>query len=269
MSVFGAESSAFVILINYWNDDPSLTPLWISIFILISLLIHLCPVSVFGEVEFIVSAIKVIAIVVFLIVTWAIIGGAGRTGQTHAAEYWQLDGLHYGLHNGFKGLASVFVLAAFAAGGMETVGVVAGEAVMPKWTLPRAIRTLMWRVAIFYILSMVSLTFVVAYNSPNLIGGSDANSSPFVIAIKYAGIRALPDILNAVVMVCVCSVGSTGIYISSRTLQAMAEDGFAWKIFARTDQSGRPYVALMLTGCCGVILAYLNVSSSGAKVFGW
>lgn len=60
--MFGAESAAFVILINYWNADTSLTPLWISIFLLINLAIHLCPVRIFGEVEFVVSTIKVIAV---------------------------------------------------------------------------------------------------------------------------------------------------------------------------------------------------------------
>ena len=147
------------------------------------------------------------------------------------------------------------------------VGVVAGEAQHPRHNLPRAIRTLMWRIFIFYIVSMLFLTFVVPYDLPGLVGGS--NSSPFVLAIKDAGIEVLPHILNAVVMVCVCSVGSTSIYISSRTLKAMAEDGFAWQILGKTDRRGRPYVALIFTGIVAAVLAYLNCSSTGAVVFSW
>ena len=127
----------------------------------------------------------------------------------------------------------------------------------------------MWRIVIFYIVSMIFLSFVVPYTSDDLIGGSNANSSPFVIAIRDAGIQILPDILNAVVVLCVCSVGSTSIYISSRTLQAIAEDGFAFRIFARTDRQGRPWTALLFTGAVAVVLAYLNCSSTGAEVFGW
>ncbi|KAB8356667.1 hypothetical protein FH972_024244 [Carpinus fangiana] len=269
VAVFGAEASAFVILINYWDDNPDLTPLWISIFIVINLAIHLCPVRIFGEVEFVVSAIKVVAVVVFIIVTWAIMGGAGSNGRKHGAEYWHLPGLENGLHNGFWGMAAVFVNAAFASGGVEMVGVVAGEAQQPRWNLPRGIRTMIWRIVIFYVVSMIFLSFVVPYNDDNLIGGSNAKSSPFVVAIFNAGIAGLPDLLNAVVMVCVCSVGSTSIYISSRTLHAMAEDGFAFEIFTRTDKQGRPYAALLFTGAVGIVLAYLNCSATGALVFSW
>lgn len=163
----------------------------------------------------------------------------------------------------------MFVTAAFAAGGTEMVGVVAGEAAFPRYNLPRAIRTLMWRIFIFYIVSMLFLTFVVRYDSQDLVGGKNANSSPFVLAIKDAGIQVLPHILNGVVMVCVCSVGSTSIYIASRTLKAMSEDGFAWKFFGRTDSRGRPYAALIFTGLIATVLAYLNCSSTGAVVFSW
>ncbi|KAI9831927.1 MAG: hypothetical protein M1819_004649 [Sarea resinae] len=269
VAVFGAESSAFVLLINFWDDNSNLTPLWISIFLMINFAIHVCPVRVFGEVEFWVSAMKVIAVVVFIIVVWAVMGGAGPNGHKHGAEYWHLEGLDNGLHNGFKGLAAVFVTAAFAAGGTEMVGIVAGEAQNPRYNLPRAIRTLMWRIFLFYVVSMLFLTFVVPYNEDGLLGTSNANSSPFVLAIKSAGIKVLPHILNAVVMVCVCSVGSTSVYIASRTLKGMAEDGFAFKFFARTDRHGRPYVALIFSGAVCTILAYLNCSSTGATVFGW
>lgn len=80
-----------------------------------------------------------------------------------------------------------------------------------------------------YVVSMILLSFVVPSSSPSFIGVSDANSSPFVLGIRGAGIPMLPDILNAVLIICVCSVGSTSVYISSRTLQVMAEDGFASK----------------------------------------
>ncbi|KAI9888394.1 MAG: hypothetical protein M1814_000510 [Vezdaea aestivalis] len=269
VSVFASEASAFVLLINYWNDDPKWTPLWISIFLVINLAIHLAPVRVFGEVEFVVSSIKVISVVAFIVVVWAIMGGAGPKGRRHGGENWRLEGLDNGIANGFKGLGAVFVTAAFATGGTEMVGIVAGEAEHPRYNLPRAIKTLMWRIFLFYIVSMTFLTFVVSYNQPGLLGTKNANSSPFVLAIKEAGIRVLPDLLNAVVIVCVCSVGSTSVYISSRVLKSMAEDDMAFGIFAATDKQGRPWVALLFTGAVATTLSYLNCSSQGTKVFNW
>lgn len=149
------------------------------------------------------------------------------------------------------------------------VGVVAGEAQHPRYNLPRGIRTLMWRIVIFYVFSMLFLSFVVPWDDPNLLGGSNAGSSPFVIAIQVAGIQVLPHILNAVLLVCVCSVGSSSVYIASRTLQAMGEDRFAARIFIKTDKHGRPWTSLIFTGAICTILAYLNCSSSGQTVFSW
>lgn len=108
--------------------------------------------------------------------------------------------------------------------------------------LPRAINLLMWRIFLFYVLWMFFLTFVVRYDNDDLIGGSRTNSSPFIQAIKGAGIVGLPGLVNTVVMVCVCSVASSSIYIASRTLKTLADNGFAFKLFNKAipkDVHGR------------------------------
>lgn len=84
-------------MINYWNGNKVLAPLWISIFLVINLAIHLAPVRVFGEVEFWVSAIKVVSVIAFIIVVWAIMGGAGPEGRKHGGENWRLEGLDAGI----------------------------------------------------------------------------------------------------------------------------------------------------------------------------
>lgn len=127
----------------------------------------------------------------------------------------------------------------------------------------------MWRIFGFYVIAMLFLTFVVQYNNEALIGGSKTNSSPFIQAIKGAGIPVLPDILNAVVMVCVCSVASSSVYIASRTLKTMADMGYAFRIFNKVDAQGRPWTALIFTAGVSIVLAYLNCSSTGSVVFSW
>ncbi|KAF8454020.1 AAT family amino acid transporter [Terfezia claveryi] len=266
VSVFAAEATAANILIGYWTQDVPVA-VWISLFIVINLIIHCFPVRIFGEVEFVVSTLKVVSVLGVIVVTWVIMAGGGSDGRRHGGEYWVDPGA---LENGFQGLASVFVTAAFACGGTEMLGIVAGETKHPRYNFPRAVRTLMWRILIFYITSLLFITFVVPSTHPSLLSPTrNAAASPFVIAIQEAGISVLPDLLNAIVLICVCSVGSVSIYISSRVLVALAEDGMAPRIFTRTDRSGRPRHALIFSGIISSGISYLNVSSSGATVFGW
>ncbi|KAI5779966.1 AAT family amino acid transporter [Peziza echinospora] len=265
VSVFAAEATAANIIMQYWTT--SVPPaVWISIFILINLAVHAFPVRLFGEVEFYVSTLKVISVLIFIVVMWVIMAGGGPDGRKHGGENWVDPGA---LMNGFPGIAAVFVTAAFSCGGTEMVGIVAGESAFPRYNIPRAIRTLMWRILIFYITSLLFITFVVRADNPRLLGGSSVSASPFVVAIEGAGIAVLPHILNAVVLVCVCSVGSVSIYISSRVLLALAEDEMAFKAFARTDRQGRPYMAIAFTGLIAAGISYLNVDARGAEVFSW
>jgi len=128
----------------------------------------------------------------------------------------------------------------------------------------------MWRILIFYITSLLFITFVVPSNHPSLLSPTrDVAASPFVIALQEAGISVLPDLLNAIVLISVCSVGSVSIYMASRVLVSLAEDAMAPRIFARTDRAGRPRHALIFSGIISSGISYLNVSSTGATVFGW
>lgn len=93
------------------------------------------------------------------------------------------------LTDGFKGFCSVFVTAAFAYSGTELVGLAAAETDNPRKTLPRATKQVFWRVAFFYIVSLLLVGFLVPYDDDRLLNGSGATASPFVIAIQDAGIK--------------------------------------------------------------------------------
>jgi len=132
VAVFAAEATAANILIGYWTRDIHVA-VWISLFIVINLAIHCFPVRIFGEVEFVVSTLKVVSVLGVIVVTWVIMAGGGPDGRKHGGEYWVDPGP---LANGFQGLASVFVTAAFACGGTEMLGIVAGETKNPRYLLP-------------------------------------------------------------------------------------------------------------------------------------
>lgn len=140
----------------------------------------------------------------------------------------------------------MFVTAAFACGGTEVAGVAGGETKDPMIAMPRAVRTLMFRIVFFYVVTLLFLTFVVSARNPALLGsksGSAVEASPFVIAIKEAGIGVLPDVLNVIVLLCVSSVGSVSIYTGSRVLYNMTDIGLIssrWG-FGKVDERGRPY----------------------------
>lgn len=117
---------------------------------------------------------------------------------------------------------------------------------------------------------MLIIGLVVPYNDPGLIGQSniDSKASPFILAIKNAGIQGLDSVMNAVVMISVLSVANSSMYAATRTLAALAEQGQAPKILSYIDREGRPLVsvgAAMLVS----LLAYLYVSPVRSQAFAW
>ncbi|KAK4936634.1 histidine permease [Elasticomyces elasticus] len=171
-------------------------------------------------------------------------------------------------NNGFKGLCSVFTTAAFAFAGTELVGLAAAESANPRVTLPKAVKQVFWRICLFYMVSLTIVGSLVPYNDPELLGASstDANASPFVIAVKNAGITAVPSIMNAVILIAVLSVGNSSIYGSSRTLAALADRGQAPKILGYIDRSGCPLMAIILSSMfcflCYIVAAGANAETT-------
>ena len=193
--------------------------------------------------------------------------GGGPDGRYIGGEYWQNPGA---FHNGFKGLCSVFVTAAFAFAGTELVGLAAAETSNPRKSLPTAVKQVFWRITLFYIVSLTLVGLLVPYNDSRLIGASsaDAKASPFVIAIRNAGINGLDSVMNVVIMIAVISVGNSAVYGSSRTLAALADQGQAPSFFAYIDRRGRPLIAIIFASSLG-LLAYLAVSQRKTEAFLW
>ena len=135
---------------------------------------------------------------------------------------------------------------------------------------------MLWRVALFYIINLLIVGLNVPYNNPQLLGsgtsadaaGVDTKASPFVLAIQNAGIKVLPSIINAVVLISSLSVANSCIYASTRTVQALAMTGYAPKFMAYIDKQGRPVGPVILQLLFGVI-AYIQLASTGLTVFNW
>lgn len=193
-------------------------------------------------------------------------GGDLNSGYI-GGRFWHNPGA---FHNGFKGLCSVFVNAAFAFTGTELVGLAAAEASNPRKSLPTAIKQVFWRITLFYIISLSIVGLLVPYTDSRLLGLGDADfvASPFVISIQNAGIEVLPSVMNSVILISVLSVGNSSVFGSSRTLAALADQGQAPKILGYIDRRGRPLIALIVAFAFGLV-AYAADSHAQATVLAW
>lgn len=123
----------------------------------------------------------------------------------------------------------------------------------------------------FYVLGLLFIGLLVPYNDPNLLGSGgyiDVAASPFVLVGKYAGLHGFDSFMNVVILVSVLSIGVSAVYGGSRTLTALAQQGYAPKIFTYVDKSGRPLFSVSAVLVFG-LLAYVNLSASGTVVFTW
>lgn len=254
------------ITMKYWNTTIN-ADVWVLIFYVFVCSINMFGVRAYGETEVVFSAIKVLAVIIFIIVCIVLAAGGAPNGHHPGVQYWHHPGA---FANGFKGVVSVFVTAAFAYGGVELCGLAAAESENPRRALPRAIKQVFWRILMFYLVSLTLICFLVPYDSPRLLGASsvDVTASPFVIAIEQGGIRGLPHVMNAVILISCISVASTSVYASSRTLTSLAEQGYAPLICGYVDRAGRPLVAICI---CNVfaLLAFVAASGKEGDVFDW
>lgn len=263
--VLPLELVAAAIAVLYWDDKTNPAVYCVAFYVLI-ITINFFGVKGYGEAEFVFSIIKVTAVIGFIILGIILVCGGGPKGGYIGARYWYDPGA---FHNGFKGLCSVFVTAAFAFAGTELVGLAAAESVNPRKSMPKAIKQVFWRITLFYIVSLILVGMLVPYNDPNLSkGDGTARYSPFVIAIKNAGIKGLPSIMNVVIMIAVLSVGNSSVFGSSRTLAALAAAGMAPKIFNYIDKKGRPLFGIILQAIFGLI-CFVSASGKQGVAFNW
>ncbi|KAI8132527.1 hypothetical protein DUD61_003803 [Geotrichum candidum] len=275
--------TAGALVIQYWIPREKVNPgVWITVIFLIILLVNLFGVRFFGEFEFWLSSIKVITVIGLILLTLIIALGGGPDHDRRGFRYWKNPGAFKeytknnhiipGAEGRFVSWAAVLVTAVFAYLGTELVGVTVGEAQNPRRNIPRAIKLTFYRIMIFYVVSVFFLGMCVAYDDKKLVFASNASTSasasPFVVAIENAGIKVLPQIINAAILLFIFSASNSDLYIATRTLYGLSVNGKAPKFFSRTNRMGVPYVALGFSSLfCA--LAYLNCSSSSAKVFGY
>ncbi|UKZ76638.1 Amino-acid permease inda1 [Trichoderma virens FT-333] len=269
--VLPLELTVCSLVIQYWNQDISVG-VWITIFWVAIILINIFGSIGYAEEEFWSSVIKLAATIIFMIICLVLVLGGGPSSGKYSeyvgAHYWHNPGA---FRHGFRGFCSVFVTAAFSFTGTELVGLAAAESKNPVKSLPSSIKQVFWRITLFYVLGLFFVGLLIPADDPRLLSSAaytDVKASPFVLVGLYAGLRGFDHFMNTVILISVISIGVSSVYGGSRTLTAMAQQGYAPKLFTYIDRSGRPLpstIVMLLTGP----LAYINLNASGPTVFNW
>ncbi|KAF7505648.1 hypothetical protein GJ744_000583 [Endocarpon pusillum] len=271
------EITAAGLVIQYWDPDASINiAIWISVMIIVIVGLNFMPVRVYGETEFWFAGTKVILLLGLLFLGFILFWGGGpEQDGILGFAYWKNPGaantfILEGSTGYFISFWQTMVLSVFPfVFAPELLIVTGGEMESPRRNLPKASKRYFYRLIFFYVFGVLVIGVTCRSNDPALTnGGQGAGSSPFVIGIKNAGIPVLDSIVNAVIILSAWSSGNSFLYISSRSLYSLAVSGSAPKIFKTCSKRGVPYYAVGVSSLF-TVLAYLNVASSGSKVFNW
>jgi L-asparagine permease len=264
------DTTAVALYMRYWGMF-STVPQWL--FALVAILfvggMNMVAVKWFGEMEFWFALVKVAALVLFLLIGTAIV----TIGHPVAG---QVPGLHMIGDNGGlfpHGLLPAIVIiqgVVFAYAGIELVGTAAGETQEPRKVLPRAINSVMWRIALFYVGSVLLLVLLMPWNAYR------AGESPFVTFFSALGVPGIGTAMNIVVLTAALSSLNSGLYSTGRVLRSLAMGGSAPPFVARMNRHNVPYGGIVVTLAIyllGVVLNFvvpsqvfeivLNVASLG------
>ena len=215
---------------------------WVALFMLIFAGTNLAAVKNFGEFEFWFAALKVGAIALFLglgvLAVLGILPGTDSPGTTN------LFGEGGFLPNGSEGLVIGLLASVFSYGGMETVTIAAAESEDPVKGVAKAVRTAMWRVAVFYVGSMAVVVTLVPWNDKAV-----TEKGPYVAALDHLGIPAAGQIMNIVVLIALLSAMNANIYGSSRIAFSLVKRGLGPKLLG-TVSSGVPRPAVLASCFC-------------------
>ena len=260
------EAATVGVIMQFWLPHVP-TWIWSTIVIALILLVNLISAKAYGEAEFWMATIKVIAVIAFIVIGLATIFGI-MSYKPDVARNLSAGGNH-GFVGGIGGMIAVFMIAGFSFQGTEIVGIAAGESENPEKNVPSAIKQVFWRIIIFYFLSIFVIGALVYYKDPSLLRAatqSDITVSPFTLVFERAGLAAAASVMNAVILTSVISSANSWLYAASRMLFGMAKEGHAPKIFAKTNTSnGVPIYAILATVAIG-LLAFLT-SIFGTEIY--
>ncbi|MEU9097516.1 amino acid permease [Streptomyces sp. NPDC048361] len=227
-------------------------PEWalVAVFMLVFCGTNLAAVKNFGEFEFWFAALKIGAIVLFLAI--GVLAIVGVLPDTHAPGLTNLTGHGGFMPNGSEGLIVGLLASVFAYGGLETVTIAAAESEHPVQGVAKAVRTAMWRIAIFYVGSMAVVVTLLPWTGKDIVA-----KGPYVATLDYLGIPAASHIMNIVILVALLSAMNANIYGASRMAGSLVSRGQGPKVLGKVS-GGVPRVAVLTSSAFGFVCVLLS-----------
>ncbi|MGV9661579.1 amino acid permease [Nocardia niigatensis] len=246
------DTTAIATYLHYWGPFQPVAQWILALGALIIVLgINLVSVKWFGEMEFWAAMIKVLALVTFLVVGTVFLAGRFEVaGQSTGLRMVSDAGGWF--PTGVLPLVTVTSGVVFAYAAVEMVGIAAGETEHPAKIMPRAINSVIMRIALFYCGSVILLALLLPYAEYK--GGE----SPFVTFFGKLGVAHMGSIMNFVVLTAALSSLNAGLYSTGRILRSMAMNGSAPKFTSRMSSAGVPYGGIMLTALIALFGIWLN-----------
>ncbi|MFB7213718.1 amino acid permease [Streptomyces sp. NPDC056255] len=223
---------------------------WVALFMVVFLGTNLASVTKFGEFEFWFAALKVVAISLFLVL--GVLAILGVLPGTDAPGTANLSGEGGFMPNGTEGLVIGLLASVFAYGGLETVTIAAAESENPVQGVAKAVRTAMWRIALFYVGSMAVVVTLVPWDDPKV-----ATVGPFYAALDHLGISGAAEIMNVVILVALLSAMNANIYGASRMACSLVARGQGPKRLGKIS-SGVPRAAVLVSSVFGFLCVLLS-----------
>ncbi|MCC9022954.1 amino acid permease [Bacillus nakamurai] len=244
----GSEFTASGLLMQRWFPSTSVW-MWSAVFALLIFLLNAFSVKFFAESEFWFSSIKVLAIVLFIILGGAAMFGIIPIESGEAAPMLSNFTDEKGgiFPNGFFPIVMTMLSVNFAFSGTELIGIAAGESVNPEKTVPRAIKTTVWRLALFFIGTIFVLSGMIPIKEAGVI------ESPFVTVFDRVGVPYAADLMNFVILTALLSAANSGLYASSRMLWSLSKEGELHPSFAKLTSKGIPFNALIFSMIGGIL----------------
>lgn len=271
------EITAANTVLHFWIDGYSpAIPIIIQLCIYLS--INIFAVKFYGESEYWLAMGKVVLAVGLMFFTFIVMVGGNPQHDAFGFRNWKDPGafntyIDTGNWGRFLGFLACLIQAAFTMAGPEYVSMTAGEAENPRQTLPKAYKSVFYRLTIFFIIGALSVGIVCPYNDPTLLeaiksGKPGAAASPYVVAMTRLKVQVFPHIVNALILSSAFSGGNSYVYCSSRALYGLASEGHAPKLFACCTKTGIPIFAVGVSLLFG-LLAFLQLGRTASTVLNW
>ena len=253
----GTEVSAVAVFMKYWFANvPGWY--WIVGFSATLIGVNAASVKVYGVIEYAFSMLKIVAIVAFILLGAVFVYGAPVSSGVGLNNFTAHGGF---FPHGVKGMWFAVIVSIFSYLNIETIAVAAGEARDPQRAVARAFRSTVFRLVLFYLLTLALMLAIVPWTQ------ASTDESPFVKVMAATHVPFAAGVINFVVLVAALSAMNSQLYITTRMMFSLSRAGYAPARFGRLSANGVPTAALSLS-TSGIALATILTAFWPAMAFG-